>query len=365
MTIIITRTFKVGGVLTDCTSATLTQATLAPSPGTAMTKTSTGTYQFTSTAAAASTTYDYTIAYVYNGETYTFPYSVTTPTVGALTSLATVKVYMGITDTTQDTKLTALLTAATEAIENYCDRTFAEESIVEYLDGRDNWRNGYVHLKRMPVSSITRIASRPESAIAVTNTAAAVSIATIRVTTTGVILTSIASGVTTTTTLLFATYPTLTTLAAAIAGTSGWTATVTATYDTWPSSYLRQPQGALGAATGNTRSVAELLIYTDELPAARIDYDEGTIWGFFPEGVQQVEVRYTAGYATIPDAVQQACCMVVKTMNDQSKNDATLQYEKLGDYSWGRRTDQLITLENAIFADALPLLRKYKRIAAL
>ena len=98
---------------------------------------------------------------------------------------------------------------------------------------------------------------------------------------------------------------------------------------------------------------------------ADIDYDEGTIYGFFPKGFQHAEVRYVAGYATIPNAVQTACCMVVKALSDQSKNDATLQYEKLGDYSWGRRTDQLISLENAIFADALPLLRKYKRIAAM
>jgi len=331
-----------------------------------------GSYQLQISDDVAGTSYAVVVREVIPGlpATMDITYTLVSPgtTVsGALTTLAAAKLYMGITDTTQDSKLTALLSAASDAIENYCERVFASDSLVEYFDGRDNWRNGYLHLKRTPVTSITRIASEPQVALTVLNANANADMATVQVTTTGVVLTAVVAGTSSSTTLLFANYTTINTLATAITN-AGWTAVVAQTnpnFGTFPSTYLRQPQGALSAKSAPLSNGAQLMIYTRELAVADIDYDEGTIYGFFPKGFQHAEVRYVAGYATIPNAVQTACCMVVKALNDQSKNDATLQYEKLGDYSWGRRTDQLISLENAIFADALPLLRKYKRIAAM
>ncbi len=55
----------------------------------------------------------------------------------------------------------------------------------------------------------------------------------------------------------------------------------------------------------------------------------GASWGF-----QSVLVEYTAGYATVPQDVKEDCAMLVKYRFDLANNDASLQSERLGDYSY-------------------------------
>jgi hypothetical protein len=363
MTLAIPLTIQIAGVYADAdTTPTVTSVT--PSATYVVTHDGTGLYSVTLADAVAGTTYVVVGTATVNGVAYGYTKSATAATTETLTSLATVKSYMGISDTSQDAKLTMLLTAATQAIENYCDRVFASESMVDYFDGKHDWRHGFVHLKRMPVTSISRIATEPFQVLTVKHESDSVQIATVQVTTTGVTLVATASAVATTTALTFAAYPTLAEMASAIAA-AGFTATVASGYDYWPSAYLRIPQGALNAKAGGLTNGAWLYTYIRDLSVARIDYDEGTIYGYFPEGVSETEVRYTAGYATIPSDVQTACCMVVKGMNDASKIDGNLAYEKLGDYSWGRRTDSELSPTTAIMADAIPLLAKYRRVRAM
>jgi hypothetical protein len=362
MTLTIPLLIKVAGVLTDADSLP-TASAVSPSGTATISRSAVGTYAITIADAVAGTTYTVSGEAIVSGVTVEWEKTATTAS-ATLTTLAAVKLYMGISNTAQDAKLTALLTAASFAIENYCDRVFAEQTLIEYYDGRDNWRNGYLHLKQMPVTSIARIASEPVAALTVKNESAAVQLAQVQVTATGVTLTSTASAVSTTDDISFATCPTIGSLANAI-GNAGFSATVTSTYSEWPSVMLRVPQGALNAKAGGLTNGAQLFVYTRELSVASINCDEGTVYGFFPVGFQQVEVRYTAGYAVIPADVQTACAIVVKALNSQSAIDNNLAYEKLGDYSWGRRTDQMIDLNNAIFADAVPLLAKYRRIRAM
>src|SRR5690606_40925956 len=106
-------------------------------------------------------------------------------------------------------------------------------------------------------------------------------------------------------TLAFATYTTLSAIKEAIdAIGSGWAATVAGDdndYGKWPTADLKVIQGALNARSDS--GGAELVLYADELPDYRLDAESGTLWGRFPQGYQNIEVRYTAGYATIPDPV--------------------------------------------------------------
>jgi len=54
----------------------------------------------------------------------------------SLTTLADLKSYLGLSDVTHDTLLTALIARASEAIERYCSREFAQVARTEYYDGR-------------------------------------------------------------------------------------------------------------------------------------------------------------------------------------------------------------------------------------
>ncbi len=53
-----------------------------------------------------------------------------------LTTPADVKAYLGLTGSAQDALLTALIARASEAIERYCSREFAQLARTEYYDGR-------------------------------------------------------------------------------------------------------------------------------------------------------------------------------------------------------------------------------------
>lgn len=281
-------------------------------------------------------------------------------TTTGLTTLANVKAYMEVTATTWDAKLTALLSAASQGIETYCDRSFASASVVEYRNGSESWRAGYLSLNNYPVTSIARVAIEPKTCVLITCSSSNIQRATVNVTSEGLVLTTQASGVESNTTLLFATYTTLSALATAISAIgNGWGCVVAPGYSLYGSSYLKAPQGALWCLN----QPAEIELYTTELSNYRLETSEttGTLYGHFPNGFQNIEIRYTAGYATIPDSVQTATCMVVKALYDMSKNDAGMQSEKIGEYSYTRRALSG-DFDMPVFADARLLLAPYKRV---
>lgn len=280
-----------------------------------------------------------------------------------LTTLAKVKEYMGISVSTWDDKLTTLLAAVSRSIEEYVDRKLVSQSFVEYYNGKDSWRNGYLHLVNSPVTALSRVAIRPVSVLTIKNTTASNQRATVAVSSTGITLSRIASGVTTSSTLTWATYTTLTSLVTAIdALGSGWDATVSGDsndYGGWPTTLIKSIQGTISA-----KEEARIDMYVDELPNYRLDETEGTLYGDFPFGYQNIEVRYTAGYSTIPDDLQLAACAVVKSIFDSSTTDGNLKSERIGDYSYTLRDlssdDPYKTI---LSASARFLLDPYKKVA--
>lgn len=66
----------------------------------------------------------------------------------ALCTLAEVKEYNDITDTTNDTLLTNLISRVSKEIETYCDRTFSSASYIEYHNGGGNDR---VYTNQYPI----------------------------------------------------------------------------------------------------------------------------------------------------------------------------------------------------------------------
>jgi hypothetical protein len=285
-----------------------------------------------------------------------------------LTTLGRVKTHMGISGSTYDSLLNNLLSAASRMIEKYTDTGWLASSYTEYYNGTGN---GYLCLNNRFVTAMTRVATDPETLIEVQNTSSSVQRAHLSVTSTGLSLTHTASASSTTSTLAFSTYTTVSSLATAIdALGNGWDATTVQGFESFPTADLRVIQHvACSQPDGHT---AELEAYVDELPYSRIDEDNGTVWGCFPRGVQNIEVKYVAGYDAdeIPDDVQEATCMVVASLYSLASrgSGAGLKREKLGDYEYENfdvsRAGSSLSL-TAICPVAALMLSHHKRIPVL
>lgn len=71
-----------------------------------------------------------------------------------LTTLARIKSFLGITDSSQDYFLTDLIAIATDTIQNYVGRTFSLETVTEKLPGTGTAK---LVLSKYPIVSITSI----------------------------------------------------------------------------------------------------------------------------------------------------------------------------------------------------------------
>jgi hypothetical protein len=249
---------------------------------------------------------------------------------------------LSITDSTYDTLLGTLITACSDAVEKYCRRDFYSRSYDELYSGIGDRR---LILREYPIQSIASVRYRPVTVLKVQNTDTATNQrATVAVTSTGLTLVSVASGVTTTVSKTFAGNVTLTAMAAAInALGSGWSAQVVGDsndYGKWPSADLYvapsygdgvQSQGALTCRG----TFAELKLHTYELQGYQWDargwllraipytdpellHPEDLIW---PVGINNFRVQYTAGYTTIPEAVQEACAEWVASLFWSAQRD--------------------------------------------
>lgn len=72
----------------------------------------------------------------------------------ALCTLSDVKTVLGVTDTSEDTLLNLLITWASNAIEEYCDRVFGTATYTEFYSGSGT---PYLTLNQRPVTSITSV----------------------------------------------------------------------------------------------------------------------------------------------------------------------------------------------------------------
>ena len=74
-------------------------------------------------------------------------------------------------------------------------------------------------------------------------------------------------------------------------------------------------------------------------------------WDYFPKGHQNITIDYNAGYATIPQAVQEAVCQVAIAMRAQGSNanNPALASESMGAYSYSLKGGA----ENTILTPAL------------
>lgn len=231
--------------------------------------------------------------------------------------------------------ISTLITAASRAIRQYCSRDFVSTAYDELYNGTGQRR---LVLREYPIISVQSLRYRPVTVLKIINSLANTPIARVAVTATGLTLVRVTSGVVTTVSVTFAANITVGALITAInAIGSGWSA-VTASYDTWPSADIRFPQGSLTAAG----QFAEIKMHTYELAGYQIDERRGWLLRaipytdpellhpedlIFPVGINNFRVQYTAGYATIPEDIQEACAELVMTWFLQRGRDLTISSE--------------------------------------
>jgi hypothetical protein len=239
-------------------------------------------------------------------------------------------------------------------------------SYTEYHNGNGR---GFLTTRNIPITAVTRVATEPLVVMEIANTSTSHQRVYVNVNSTAIQLVRVTSGTTTTVNNTFAAFPTLSGMATEIdALGNGWNATVTSGYESYLASDLRQIQHA---AANSYDGPAELEMYVEELPISRIDENPGTIWGCFPCGIQNIELKYTAGYAdvdSLPEDLEQAVVALTGSFFEisQSGSTANTKSEKIGDYaiSFFENTGSLggtDTLQS-MSLDAYMLLNAYRRL---
>ena len=245
-----------------------------------------------------------------------------------------------------DALIGALITAASDGIIKYCKRDFYVRNYDELYDGNGG---GTLTLREYPIQQVTSVRYRPVTVLKVINNNAGQNQqARVQVTSTGLTLTRLASGVLTTNVLTFAGNATISALAAAInALGNGWFAQAVGDsggdYGLWPSADLYVPpsfgdgitsQGNLTARGQN----AELKMHTYELAGYQFDprgwllraipytdpelqHPEDLVW---PPGIRNFRVQYTAGYTTIPESIQEACAEWVEYLYYETQRNPNI-----------------------------------------
>ena len=291
-------------------------------------------YHVLSKATIDSTAVQTTDSFIVFGASDTFA-----ATTGALTSLANVQAYTGISG--NDALLTALINRATSAIEKYCDRTFTSTT---YREIRDIQGSDLI-LKQYPVISIQLFSTTRQQGMILTNSSSDAYNAYVQVSATTMTLVVQGGDNAGTDAITLDDYATVSALRTAInALGAGWAATAVSTKtDLWDAVELLPCSGL---------NCLNAYVYLDIPDVPESDYivedSTGiiTIGSWFNSrwtsgydstatlGIQAAVVRYTAGYATTPADLEQICIDLVNSYFKSRKVDSSLKSEKIGDYAY-------------------------------
>lgn len=287
----------------------------------------------------------------------------------ALTSLANLKEYMGISTTANDTLLEKCIDRASVRMETYCGRKLKARDHAEWRDGCGV---SEIRMNQYPVSQITNVWTGNYSALVVsssdpTDVRASVSVNQETGTNAVVLTRTDATGSTTTTTLSLATYPTTAALATAIGSTAGYTCTLGKNLR---SVQLRPRAGGdtvLATVTLFAADTASDYTYDHENGRLSIDQSWWAYWpmdnGKMPDAVKSVLVEYRAGYETIPGDMEECCIEVSAMIFRDRQRDKSLITERLGDYSYSRASQSGEVMGSSILAVMEEYLLEYRDFA--
>jgi len=249
----------------------------------------------------------------------------------AIITTAQFKEYIGLTGSTYDTLIGALISRAQKAMESECSRAFDSTSYTEYCDGTGTT---LLHLDQWPVTAVGSVGVGITDPIQVTNTSSDAYNAT--VSNDGTTLTLAIEGGTNdgSDTLTLTSYTFTSLVAAIVALGKSWSATLmVSAMGVWDAERLFECYG-LGCLDQYA-----YLQTPNELAADFTVYPNyGTIYyaAGFPAGYRNVLVRYTAGYSTttMPADLQQICLELVKVYySGRTASAVNVKSERLGDHS--------------------------------
>ena len=269
----------------------------------------------------------------------------------ALTTLAGLKSQLGITGTDQDDWLTDLINATTERIERETGLRFAATDYVYWHSGRGE-RD--IVLPQYPIIRLNAAACGVRNGISVAYSGSAI-FAQVAVSTTGIRLSTTATdGTVTATDIAWSSYPTLSTVVAAIDAVSGWTASL--------SGNDGLAKHARPGTTDTKRQTATLEVADDYTHATLFDAEAGLValgdgayafdvygGGGYASGPavaygrQNIMVDYRAGYETIPADLDQIAREFAAGMYYGASTNSNLQSESLGSYSYSLADKTTIT----------------------
>lgn len=266
----------------------------------------------------------------------------------ALTTLAGLKAHLGITVSTYDTLLEQYIDHATAKIERWIGRQIKVRDYSEWYGGNNVVS---VKVKQYPINNVTGVYTGLAAALTIASTTASDTRLTISINTEplgtlsgGAIVPcatlnrTTSAGVTTATTLSFVTYQTTTSLAAAINGIAGFSATVTTAMRC---AQLHPRAGGdvkMATVVLTGANVSTEFVYDSYLGIVTIRQDafptQASYVATFPSALQSTLIEYSSGYTAVPDDIHQACLVIAGTMYLSRKSDTSLQSESLGDYSY-------------------------------
>ena len=256
--------------------------------------------------------------------------AVTGATGDFLTTVARFKAYMGITSNDDDTLISNLIASGTNAIQQFCNRIFVDDTYREFYDGDGG---SEVALHQFPVINVKMLGIGRQDAFMIKNSSSDAYHAFVSINATEIQLVVQGGTNADDSSLTLSSYTTLTALFAAITALDkGWGITSNDILAVWSAIELL-PTGK-GLRCLDEYASPQL----PEEPSADFvtDTTAGIIklFGRFPRGFENVVVRYVAGYETIPADLEQICIDLVKSYYDKRKVSAALKGEKIGDYAY-------------------------------
>jgi len=247
---------------------------------------------------------------------------------GVLVTTLSFKAYAGITDATDDALIGSLINRATSAIERFCDRTLRSATHTEWYDGDDTTE---LFLREWPVTGITYLGVGRYGVLRLKCAHAAAYAATASVSATTLTCSTLAAAAIADQTVALSTNDLDAIVAAVNAFGSSWSASVVSKkYGDWDGTMLFEAAGLHCLDEYAYLDCAERLEYN-----FRLKDENGRLYlpTGFPPGIQNIVVKYTAGYVTTPADLEQICIDLVNIYYRGRKKDLTIKAERLGDHA--------------------------------
>jgi hypothetical protein len=263
-----------------------------------------------------------------------------------LTTLAVLKTWLGVTDTSDDMVLQWSINQASRIVQTHCARNFTEQ---RYYEIRDTTGQTRLSLYNYPVTVIRFVGVGWDSVISVNSTISTDAMATVAVDADQVHLTRVSStGPETSSQAAFGSHDVSSELVAHINGITGFSAALLLNV---PSRYIRRLAG---------RDIRNSTAYLEAPTEGFDDYipeiDNGIIFGKTLDRYRSILIDYTAGYASIPADVELATLTIAARVYRNRTRDRGISSESLGGYSYSIRS--LVEVED----EEKRMLAPYRRL---